>query len=68
VAVVVLEALSKARVAPVELEAPGQPVMGQPVTGQGRAPCGGVGCRPVERGPQGGARPVPEKLIRLLVM
>jgi hypothetical protein len=63
VAVVVLEALSKARVAPAELEAPGQPV-----TGQGRAPCGGVGCRPVERGPQGGARPVPEKRIQLLVM
>jgi len=62
VAVVVL---SKARVAPApaQLEAPGQPV-----TGQGRTPRGGVGRRPVEREPQEGARPVPEKLIRLLVM
>jgi len=54
VAVVVL---SKARVAP-----------GQSVTGQGRTPRGGVERRPVEREPQEGARPVPEKLIRLLVM
>jgi len=60
VAVVVLP---KARVAPAQLEAPGQSV-----TGQGRTPRGGVGRRPVEREPQEGARPVPEKLIRLLVM
>jgi len=67
VAVVVL---SKARVAPVQPEAaPAQlEAPGQPVTGQGRTPRGGVGRRPVEREPQEGARPVPEKLIRLLVM
>lgn len=49
--------------APVQPEAPGQPV-----TGQGRTPREGVGRRPVEREPQGGARPVLEELIRLLVV